>query len=140
MGAITGTLKHGLKVGNEAQINFELHTHLTAGQIMEAKEASEKVVITNINGRMTPVCVESPARLGVLMLCQQIKKIGVIAGPLEPSMFALLHEEDLAILSLYADLADGAISATELSDKLTALAHSASPEVTQKGRSDSSSE
>lgn len=140
MGAITGTLKHGLKVGNEAQINFELHTHLTAGQIMEAKEASEKVVITNVNGRMTPVCVESPARLGALMLCEQIKKIGMIAGPLDYSLFAKLHEEDLAILSLYADLADGAISATELSDKLTALAHSASPEVTQKGRSDSSSE
>lgn len=138
MAAITGTLQHGIQIGQDLQKDFELHTHLTAGQIMEAKEASEKVMIANVNGRPTPVCVESPARLGALMLCQQIKRIGTIAGPLDLLLFEKLHEEDLTIINLYADLAAGAMTKDELSDRLAAMAERASPEVTQRGRDDSS--
>lgn len=138
MPVITGTLQHGIQVGQDLLKDFELHSHLTAGQILEAKEASEKVMIANVNGRPTPVCVESPARLGALMLCQQIKRIGTIAGPLDLVQFNLLHEEDLAIINLYADLAAGAMTRDELSDRLEAMAQRASPEVTQRGRDDSS--
>lgn len=138
MAAITGTLQHGIMVGQDLQKDFELHAHLTAGQILEAKEASEKVMIADVNGRPTPVCVESPARLGALMLCQQIKRIGILVGPLDLVLFNNLHEEDLTIINWYADLAAGAISKEELSNRLTDLANQAAPEVSQRGRDDSS--
>ena len=138
MASFSGTLKHGITIGQDVHKDFRLKTHLTAGQILEAKEASEKVMIADVNGRPTPVCVESPARLGVLILCQQIESIGAISGPLDLTYFEDMHEEDLQILNIYADLAAGAINKEELSNRLTGLANQAAPEVSQRGRSDSS--
>lgn len=137
MARIEGELKHGMRVGKERFKRFELHDHLTAGMIIAAKEQAEKVVPFEVGGRTVPVVVESPARLGALMLCQQVAKIGPIAGPLDYELFARLHQEDLDIINLYADLAAGALTAKELSDKLTELGWQASPEVTQRGRDDS---
>lgn len=134
MARIKGELKHGLTVGKERYTAFELQDHLTAGQIIEAKEQAEKVVAFNDGTRIVPAVVESPAKLGALMLCQQIVCIGPLAGPLDYDMFSKLHQEDLDILNLYADLADGAVSARELSESLTKLGLHASPEVTQRGR------
>ncbi|HET19830.1 MAG TPA: hypothetical protein ENO16_04405 [Chromatiales bacterium] len=116
---------------------FTLHDHLTAGMIMEAKEQAEKVVPFEHNGRSVPVVVESPAKLGALMLCQQVASIGPIAGPLEYGLFATLHQDDLDILNLYADLAAGALDAKALSEQLSELGLHASPEVTHRGRDDS---
>ena len=134
MGRITGKLKHGLFIGEEAQTEFVLHDHLTASMIMQAKEASEKVHLVEVNGQMQPVVVESPARLGALMLCQQIESVGIIAGPLDYSLFEKLHEEDLQIINLYAEYVGSAITADQLAKGLAKLAQKASPEVTQRGR------
>jgi phage FluMu protein gp41 len=134
MARIKGKLRHGLKLGKEFCKDFELHDHLTAGMIIEAKEAAEKVVPFEMGGRMVPVVVESPAKLGALILCQQVAMIGPLAGPLDYELFATLHQEDLDIINLYADLAAGALTSKEVSDKLAELAAQASPEVTQRGR------
>jgi phage FluMu protein gp41 len=134
MARIKGQFRHGLKLGKEFCMDFELHDHLTAGQIITAKEQSEKVVAMEVDGRRVPVVVESPAKLGALILCQQIAHIGPIAGPLDYELFATLHQDDLDILNLYADLAAGALTTKEVSDKMLDLAQKASPEVTQRGR------
>lgn len=134
MARIKGKLKHGLKLGKEHCKDFELHDHLTAGMIIEAKELAEKVVPFEMGGRMVPVVVESPAKLGALILCRQVAMLGPIVGPLDYELFATLHQDDLDILNLYADLAAGAITTKEVSDKLAEHAAQASPEVTQRGR------
>lgn len=134
MARIKGKLKHGLKLGKDILKDFELHDHLTAGQVIEAKEGAEKVVPFEMGGRMVPVVVESPAKLGALILCQQVASIGHLAGPLDYSLLADLHEEDLSILNLYADLAGGALTSKDVADKLAERAAQASPEVTQRGR------
>jgi phage FluMu protein gp41 len=134
MARIKGQLRHGLKMGKEFLKDFELHDHLTAGMIIEAKESAEKVVPFEVGGRMVPVVVESPAKLGALILCQQVASIGHLAGPLDYGLFATLHQDDLDILNLYADLAAGAITSKQVSDKMAELAAQASPEVTQRGR------
>lgn len=136
MARIQGELKHGLALGKEAFKTFELHDHLTAGMIIEAKEQAEKVVPFVLNGSTVPVVVESPAKLGALMLCQQVAKVGPITGPLDYALFATLHQDDLDILSMYADLVAGALTAKELGERLTRLGLTASPEVTQRGRAD----
>ena len=140
MATINVQLKHGLKVGNETQKVAVLTDQLTAGQILEAKETAEKVVAFQVNGRTVPVVVESPARFGALLLCEQIKSIGKITGPLDGDYLNMLHHEDLDILNAHADLLAGAITVQELADKLTEKGLTASPEVTQKGRSDSGSD
>ncbi len=138
MARIKGQLKHGVKVGKDLLKEFELHSNLTAGQIIAAKEASEKVVPFDEGGRIVPMVVESPARLGGLMLCQQIASLGYLAGPLDFSLFEKLHEEDLFILNTYADLAAGALSAAQVEEKLAQRARQAVPEVSQRGRGVSS--
>ncbi|MBN57785.1 MAG: hypothetical protein CMI04_08815 [Oceanospirillaceae bacterium] len=140
MATINVPLKHGLKVGNETQKVAVLTDQLTAGQILDAKEAAEKVVAFAVNGRTVPVVVESPARFGALLLCEQIRSIGKITGPLDSDQLNMLHHEDLDILNAHADLLAGAISTKELADKLTEKGLTASPEVTQRGRSDSDSD
>lgn len=137
MARIKGDLKHGLQVGKDCYTAFVLEDHLTAGQIIEAKEQAEKVVPFNDGARVIPAVVESPAKLGALMLCKQVASIGPLAGPLDYDLFSKLHQEDLDILNIYADLAAGAISSRELADRLTELGLHASPEVTQRGRHDS---
>src|SRR5690606_30121675 len=101
---------------------------------IEAKEASEKVVPFDDGIRRVPVVVESPARLGAMVLCQQIARIGNIAGPLDYALLAKLHQEDLDILNLYADLAGGAIDAKQLADELTKKGLHTAPESTMRGR------
>lgn len=137
MARIKGKLKHGLKMGKERLKEFELHDHLTAGQIIEAKERAEKVVPFDMHGKVVPVVVESPAKLGGLILCQQVVSIGHLAGPLDYDLFADLHEEDLEILHLYADLAGGALTSKQVAEKLAELAAHTAPEVTARGRDDS---
>ncbi|PLX49115.1 MAG: hypothetical protein C0613_08310 [Desulfobulbaceae bacterium] len=137
MARIKGSLIHGLKVGKEYLKDFELHDHLTAGMIIDAKEAAEKVVPFEMHGSMRPVVVESPAKLGALILCRQVASIGYLAGPLDYDLFGTLHEEDLDVLNLYADLAAGALTSKEVAKRLAERAAKASPEVTQRGRDDS---
>ncbi len=134
MARIKGELKHGLTVGKDSYRDFEIHDHLTAGQIIVAKEQAEKVVAFNDGARNVPVVVESPAKLGALILCQQIAQLGPLVGPLDVELFNKLHEDDLEILNLYADLAAGAIDRRQLTDALNTKALHASPEVTQRGR------
>lgn len=138
MARIQGELLHGLTVGKDTYKDFELHDHLTAGQIIAAKEASEKVVPFNENGRIVPTVVESPARLGALILGQQVARIGKIAGPLDYDLLKTLHQDDLDVLNLHADLAAGAIDAKELSATLTKMAQQAAPETSQRGRDEGS--
>lgn len=140
MATINVELKHGLKVGDELQKVAVITDQLTAGQILAAKETAEKVVAFQVNGRTVPVVVESPARFGALLLCEQIKSIGKITGPLDVDYLSMLHHEDLDILNAHADLLAGAVTAQELADKLTEKGLTASPEVTQKGRSDNGSD
>lgn len=134
MARMAGQLKHGLTIGKDTYTDFELHDHLTAGQIIEAKERAEKVVPFNDGVRIIPTVVESPARLGAMVLCQQIAKLGVFAGPLDYDLLAKLHQDDLDILNLYADLVGGAIDSKELGKRLTEHGLATAPELTTRGR------
>lgn len=118
MAKVKGMLKKGLILGDVPQKEFRLKSP-TAGDIIEAQEASEKPVYTNDGYQM----VSSPALMGAELLCRQVLSIGEIKGPLELHQLKLLSVDDLSILNSSAER----------------LEQAAFSEVTQRGRDDSGS-
>lgn len=119
MAKVKGTLKKGLMLGDASQRDFRLKSP-TAGDIIEAQEASEKPVYTSDGYQM----VSSPTLMGAELLCRQIISIGEVPGPLELFHLKLLSAEDLSILN----------TASERLEK------AAFAEVPKRGRDDSGSE
>lgn len=124
MATVEITLKHGLKIG-EDNLSEAVLREPTAGDILTAQEESEKLVYAMQGGRLAPVLVTSPAKMGAEVLRRQIVRIGNLQGPLELAMLHKLHPEDLAQIQATADELDGALEAEV-----------ASREVAQRGRDD----
>lgn len=93
------TLKHGLKIGNETLFKVVIKDHLTAGEIREASQAAEKIVMVENE----PALVISPTAMSNESLRRQIKSIGDISGPISQAEIDMLHEDDLFLLNKAAD-------------------------------------
>lgn len=114
-------LKHGLEVEGVVHKHVVLG-ELTAGDIIEAQQESERVVMTPDG----PALVSSPALVGALTLCRQIKQIGDIKM-MELPMLRKLHEDDLYQLQLEAA-------------KLSQAGDQAGKELSDRGRADDGGE
>lgn len=124
MARITVTLKHGLTVGADVLKEVVLR-EVTAGDIIEAQEESEKLAYAMDGNKLVPTFVASPALMGVHVLRRQIVRIGNLQGPIELQDIKKLHPQDLDLLQKTADEMEAA-----------AEADAASREVAQRGRAD----
>ncbi|WP_336845052.1 phage tail assembly protein, partial [Providencia rettgeri] len=80
----------------ELQVDVELR-ELTAGDLIDAEAASERVVMTNKGSAL----VSSPSRMGYELIRRAIVRIGKINGPLPFEMLKKLHQDDLELISNY---------------------------------------
>ena len=90
----TLTLKTGLPFGKDEQRTFERDVELqflTTAQLLDAEEASEKVVF-DLQGQ--PTLTGSPFRFGLEVTRRRIKRIGQINGPLSRELLGQLTPED----------------------------------------------
>ena len=90
MATIKVTLKKGLKVGDDVHIEAELR-EITAGDLIEATEESEKVVMTP-DGYMLLL---SNTMVGLHTLRRQVVRIGEHPGPLTLGELKKLSGPDL---------------------------------------------
>ncbi|MEJ1402578.1 MAG: phage tail assembly protein [Candidatus Sedimenticola sp. (ex Thyasira tokunagai)] len=112
--AISVTLKHGLKQGDDTLMVATLR-ELSAGDIIEAREASEKLVMTPDG----PSLVVSPTLLGAELLRRQIARIDNLQGPLDLVQLKRLNPEDLNQLQDKADELDEAVFAAAAMEGLS---------------------
>ena len=115
-------LKHGLTVGNDTLKNVVMKASLTAGEILAASEAAEKLVMVGEGDAKEPMFIISPTLMGVESLRRQIVSIGDVQGPISMHQINSLHEEDL----LHLNQAAANIEKTKVSQELA-----------RRGRSDS---
>ena len=80
---------------------------LTAGDIIDAQMASERVVETKAG----PQLVSSPSQMGLEMLRRQIATVGAIKGPLSLILLKKMSQRDFHRVSLATDLRDVAQAA-----------------------------
>lgn len=108
------TLKHGLAYGNgeEAEMQFDVELReLTAGDLIDAEAASERVVLTDKGSAL----VSSPSRMGYELLRRSIVRIGKINGPLPFDMLKKLHQDDLELITArFGGNQDAAITTAEM--------------------------
>lgn len=104
MANLTFSLHHGLKIGEDVLMEVVVR-EMTAGDILEAKEDAEKMVMTPDG----PVLVTSPTRFGTELLRRQIVKIGNLSGPIALSELKKLHPADLNMIQAKADELDFAL-------------------------------
>jgi len=105
MATVKCSLSKGLKLGDVYQKEVTLR-ELSAADIIEASEASEKMVQT-MDG---PVLIQSPARMGIELLSRQIDHIGAIKSPITTSMLGKLSADDLNILQHHANALDDLVA------------------------------
>lgn len=82
MNTVKGTLKHGLKIGDEVLKDFELREAATAD--MFAAEA--------VAG------VDTPLKFNGALMCEQMVRFGDIDGPISIEMIGKLKPADYSIL------------------------------------------
>lgn len=124
MAQVQISLKHGLKVGDDTLKAVTLR-EVTAGDIIDAQDESEKLVYAAEGDRLVPTLVASPTLVGVHVLRRQILRIGDLDGPLLLEQLKRLHPADLNLLQEKAEELEGAMEA-----------EAASREVAQRGRGD----
>lgn len=122
MAKITIKLEHGLTIGKDVLREVVLR-EVTAGDIIEAQEESEKLVYAIENNKLVPTLVASPTLVGIHVLRRQIVSIGDIGGPIGMELIKQLKPVDLDLLQKKAEELDGA-----------AEGEAASREVAQRGR------
>ncbi|AXF77735.1 phage tail assembly protein [Erwinia tracheiphila] len=120
---ILSALKHGtfrlldglpFGQGDELEMQYDItFRELTAGDIIDAQLASERVVET----KQGPQLVSSPSQMGLEMLRRQIAKVGVINGPLSLLMLKKLSQRDFHRVSLATDLRDLAQAASMMPER-----------------------
>ncbi|AUZ66626.1 phage tail assembly protein [Citrobacter amalonaticus] len=120
---ILSALKHGtfrlldglpFGQGDELEMQYDItFRELTAGDIIDAQLASERVVET----KQGPQLVSSPSQMGLEMLRRQIAKVGVINGPLSLLMLKKLSQRDFHRVSLASDLRDLAQAASMMPER-----------------------
>lgn len=100
--------------GDELEMQYDItFRELTAGDIIDAQLASERVVET----KQGPQLVSSPSQMGLEMLRRQIAKVGVINGPLSLLMLKKLSQRDFHRVSLATDLRDLAQAASMMPER-----------------------
>ena len=77
-----GTLKHGLKVGDNVHKSFELR-EATAGDLFAAENAASP---------------DRPITFAAAMLCQQLVSIGTFEGPFTLELIGKMKRQDLNLL------------------------------------------
>lgn len=105
------TLKHGLPYGKgeEEELQFDVELRqLTAGDLIDAEAASERVVMTNKGSAL----VSSPSRMGYELIRRAILRIGIINGPLSFEMLKKLHQDDLEQIAQHFDAQQNAAMST----------------------------
>lgn len=104
MATVIVTLKHGLKLGETLFKKITLREP-TAGDVIDASEESEKVIVTtNASGQPEPQLIPSPTLVGANVLRRQVHIIGEdIPGPLSMEQIRSLHPEDFHLLQLKAE-------------------------------------
>ncbi len=98
MAKITFDLLDGLRLGDAIHKEAELR-ELTAGDILDATEDSEKIVQTK-NGAQV---VQSPTLVGAHLMRRQILRIGGINGPLTLAQLRKLSGRDFQLISAMID-------------------------------------
>jgi len=94
--------------GDEMELQHDItFRELTAGDIIDAQMASERVVDTKAG----PQLVSSPSQMGLEMLRRQIARVGVISGPLSLVLLKKMSQRDFHRVSLATDLRDVAQAA-----------------------------
>lgn len=78
----TGTLKRGLKVGDQVHKDFELR-ECTAGDYFAAEASSDS---------------SKPITFQASLVAQQLVRVGTFEGPFTLSMLSKLHPSDVQIL------------------------------------------
>lgn len=100
--------------GDEMELQHDVTLReLTAGDMIDAQVAAEKVVMT----REGPVLVSSPALMGLEILRRQIAKVGSINGPLSLAMIKKLSQQDFHRLSIATEVRDIAMAASLSNDR-----------------------
>lgn len=95
--------------GDDVQMQYDVKLReLTAGDLIDAQMAAEKVVMT----KEGPVLVSSPSLMGLEMLRRQIASVGCINGPLSMALMRKLSTDDFQRLSLATELRDMAVAAS----------------------------
>ena len=82
MSTKTGTLKHGLKVGDTAHKSFEIR-EATAGDLFAAESVASP---------------DRPITFAAAMLCQQLVSIGTFEGPFTLEVIGKMKREDLNLM------------------------------------------
>jgi len=77
-----GSLKHGLKVGDETHMDFVLREP-TTGDLLDAENDAD---------------VSKPLNYTAALLARQLVRIGSYEGPFTTSMIRRLHRVDFAML------------------------------------------
>lgn len=103
MATLEFELKDGVKVGDKLEKLVVLR-ELTAGEILACGKKSEQVVMSESG----PVLVQSPVLMGMFSLCQQIKSLGDLPGPIDAMILEKFSEVDFAYLQTKAaELSEG---------------------------------
>lgn len=113
MARIELALRDGLPFGKgeEAVLQYDVTLRsLTAGDIIDARIESERVVETQAGPRL----VTSNELMALNVLRRQVLRVGVISGPLSMAQLRLLSHGDLQLLEGEAD----AIEMAELNERL----------------------
>lgn len=103
------TLIKGITVGVDQHLEAVLK-ELTAGDVIEAAQESERLIMVPGNNGQEPRLVHSNALMGINTLRRQIASIGEIQGPIEMDQLALLSDQDLGILQAAAEAMDTAVA------------------------------
>lgn len=117
MAEISCKLKDGLKLEGKGNQVAAILRDATAGELIAARKASERIIETENGGIHLVV---SPSEMTRAMLCLQVVRIGEIPGPLSVDLFNKLSALDVSILD----------------DAVQKLDRAALKEVERRGRSD----
>lgn len=109
MAESTVTLHDGLKLGEHTYYEAVIR-EATAGDVMDAQEASEKLVFapSSDGSGVEPTLVTSPSKVSTEVLRRQIKRVGEISGPLSAEQLRKLSPGDMNRLMQATEELDGA--------------------------------
>jgi phage FluMu protein gp41 len=102
MATVNAQLKYGLKIGDVVYRNAVIR-EATSGDILDAMEESEKVVLLPGRDKDEPALVHSPTMVGIHTMRRQIINIDEYKGPLSLAEVKRLHPSDLDMLQKKAE-------------------------------------
>lgn len=111
MATVTCILNKGLMIGETTHKDAEIR-EATAGDLIDATEESEKVVLTPDGYQL----VASPTMVGLNTLRRQIVRIGEYPGPLTLAELKKLSSKDISLLQEQAEIVESA-SLKEFADR-----------------------